>query len=267
MKQPELGKKLAELRQEKNMTQEELVDACNVSVRTIQRIESGEVTPRISTVKILLSALGENIERFDQNTSTPIEKRDLQSLETWLQFAWIIGIAYFVLGFVDTGIEVARLEHVDLDISPSFYLTIKIGYLTTYIIFLTGMIKLGDYFQVSLVSISCYLLIGVSALLSGIDILSYFVSLSDFSWITLGTSGVIAIGAVGVVFGVGLIRLQDAMGVTAKAAGILEIIAGCCLITVLLTIVGFIVYIPAMILEIVLLFKGYEYIRAQRINS
>ena len=53
MKQPELGKKISELRKEKGLTQEELVDKCNISVRTLQRIESGEVTPRSYTLKTI----------------------------------------------------------------------------------------------------------------------------------------------------------------------------------------------------------------------
>lgn len=40
MKQPELGKKITELRKGKGLTQEELVDKCNISVRTLQRIEA-----------------------------------------------------------------------------------------------------------------------------------------------------------------------------------------------------------------------------------
>lgn len=55
--QPELGKMIADLRKSKGWTQEELVEKCNLSVRTIQRIESGEVTPRSYTTRLLLSAL------------------------------------------------------------------------------------------------------------------------------------------------------------------------------------------------------------------
>jgi transcriptional regulator with XRE-family HTH domain len=43
MQQPELGKRLTALRKKRNLTQEELVEKSHVSVRTIQRIESGEV--------------------------------------------------------------------------------------------------------------------------------------------------------------------------------------------------------------------------------
>jgi len=61
MTQPELGKKIAELRKAKGLTQEELVEKCNLSVRTLQRIESGEVTPRSYTIRLILSALDVDI--------------------------------------------------------------------------------------------------------------------------------------------------------------------------------------------------------------
>ena len=57
MKQPELGKKIADLRKAKGYTQEELVERCNVSVRTLQRIESGEVEPRSHTIRVIFAAL------------------------------------------------------------------------------------------------------------------------------------------------------------------------------------------------------------------
>ncbi len=57
MKQPELGIKIAELRLGKNMTQEQLAEACEVSTRTIQRIESGEVDPRTFTLSMLSTTL------------------------------------------------------------------------------------------------------------------------------------------------------------------------------------------------------------------
>lgn len=57
MTQPELGKKIAELRKAKGFTQEELVEKCNLSVRTLQRIESGEVAPRNYTIKLIFTAL------------------------------------------------------------------------------------------------------------------------------------------------------------------------------------------------------------------
>ena len=53
MNQPDLGRKVAELRQEKGLTQEQLAERCEVNPRTIQRIESGEVDPRTYTLQCL----------------------------------------------------------------------------------------------------------------------------------------------------------------------------------------------------------------------
>ena len=57
MNQPDLGLKVTELRQNKGFTQEQLAEKCEVSPRTIQRIESGEVDPRAYTLQCLSEAL------------------------------------------------------------------------------------------------------------------------------------------------------------------------------------------------------------------
>jgi uncharacterized Tic20 family protein/DNA-binding XRE family transcriptional regulator len=57
MNQPDLGLKVTELRQVKGFTQEQLAEQCEVSPRTIQRIESGEVDPRAYTLQCLSTAL------------------------------------------------------------------------------------------------------------------------------------------------------------------------------------------------------------------
>ncbi len=54
MNQPDLGLKVSELRQQKALTQEQLAERCEVSARTIQRIESGEVDPRAYTLHYTL---------------------------------------------------------------------------------------------------------------------------------------------------------------------------------------------------------------------
>jgi uncharacterized Tic20 family protein len=60
MNQPDLGLKINELRQQKGLTQEKLAEYCEVSTRTIQRIESGDVEPRAFTRNSL-----SNILEFD----------------------------------------------------------------------------------------------------------------------------------------------------------------------------------------------------------
>jgi len=58
MIQPEIGIKIAELRRQKGLTQEDLAYRSHLNVRSIQRIELGEVTPRFSTLKLLSEVFG-----------------------------------------------------------------------------------------------------------------------------------------------------------------------------------------------------------------
>lgn len=67
MNQPNLGLKVADLRQQKGLTQERLAELCEVSPRTIQRIESGEVDPRAYTLHCLGEAL--DFDFGEENTS------------------------------------------------------------------------------------------------------------------------------------------------------------------------------------------------------
>jgi len=67
MRQPDLGLKVADLRQQKGMTQEQLAEKCEVSARTIQRIESGEVDPRAFTLQCLSDTL--QFDFMEENAS------------------------------------------------------------------------------------------------------------------------------------------------------------------------------------------------------
>ncbi|WP_370086137.1 helix-turn-helix domain-containing protein [Ekhidna sp.] len=267
MKQPELGKRLADLRQQKNLTQEELVEACNVSVRTIQRIESGEVTPRVSTVKILLSALDADFDSFKETISPSKSDKYLQSTESWLQAAWISGIVYFVLGFLDAVLEYERFENLYEVDSIGFFVSVKLAYFLSYAIFIVGLIKLGDYFSNYLLKITGFLMIGLFAIITFFDIFSIFYPISDTNLLSLGAGESICVGAAGIVFGVALMRLQDGMGQLAKIAGITEIIAGFFFVVVILFLLGYLMLIPATIIEIILLFKGLEFIKSERLKA
>ncbi|RDG30085.1 XRE family transcriptional regulator [Oceanispirochaeta sp. M1] len=57
MNQPEIGNKVIHLRELKGITQERLAELCEVSTRTIQRIENGEVNPRVFTLNNLSNCL------------------------------------------------------------------------------------------------------------------------------------------------------------------------------------------------------------------
>jgi len=84
MKQPELGRKIAELRKAKGLTQEELVEKCNLNVRTLQRIESGEVTPRSYTIKVIFAALNCNIYDSTNSITNKFSKTEF-IISNWLR--------------------------------------------------------------------------------------------------------------------------------------------------------------------------------------
>lgn len=84
MKQPHLGRKIAELRKAKGFTQEELVEKCNLSVRTLQRIESGDVSPRSYTQRLIFKALEYDIHDSAGSLSMKIE-RTFSVLGRWLE--------------------------------------------------------------------------------------------------------------------------------------------------------------------------------------
>ena len=90
-----IGSKIKELRVLKGLTQEELADLTGLSVRTIQRIESGDVDPRTYTLTALAEALEVDLEVF---TSKKIDspKSFSQDSHNWVILMHLSGILTFV---------------------------------------------------------------------------------------------------------------------------------------------------------------------------
>lgn len=264
MQQPELGARLTALRKEKNLTQEELVAKSFVSVRTIQRIEAGEVIPRLSTVKILLEALGENYDTFKAN-ATPVmepQKNELPSAHRYtLLTAVFAGAIYLVsdtiiatmniVWFADGG-EWRPLTH-------AVYMALQVLMVAAYVFFARGFIALSNLFENSLLRISSYLLMGATGCLALLDI--YSLGAENFESITLPyATAALLFGSLNIIFGIALIRLQDGMGELSRIAGILEIVMGCTLLTVVLFFISYIIMVPTVVVEILVLYRGYEYV-------
>ena len=87
MKQPKLGEKITQLRKQKGLTQEELIEKCNVSIRTIQRIEAGEVMPRSYTLKAILSVLEYDFKeiQYQDFKETSIKEKQYNFKTNWFQ--------------------------------------------------------------------------------------------------------------------------------------------------------------------------------------
>ncbi len=60
-----LGKQIKVARQGQKLSQVEFAIKCNLNIRTIQRIENDEVTPRLYTLRIISEVLGVTLLRKD----------------------------------------------------------------------------------------------------------------------------------------------------------------------------------------------------------
>jgi transcriptional regulator with XRE-family HTH domain len=88
----ETGKLIKELRTKKGMTQEELADKTEVSARTIQRIENGEVDPRAYTLQMIAKALEVDFSLFTEDASDEETDLDMDSKRTWLSLIHLSGL-------------------------------------------------------------------------------------------------------------------------------------------------------------------------------
>lgn len=60
---------IKELRIKKGMTQQQLADDCGITLRTIQRIENGEVKPSLHSLNTISKVLEADLSSLSQNSS------------------------------------------------------------------------------------------------------------------------------------------------------------------------------------------------------
>ncbi len=262
MQQPTLGQRLTALRKAKNLTQEELVEKSRVSVRTIQRIEAGEVQPRVYTVKILLAALGETYESFTNQTPQQMEKQQHNTTnKSSLIIAALAGAVFLVSETILGAMDIAWFTN---DRNWGFnentgYTVLTVLMVGSYALFARGFIALGNLFENKLLKTVAYLLIVATAAVAVLDVVSLSAADKDTYLLPYAVASVL-FGALSIAFGIALIRLQDGMGELSRVAGILEIIVGSLLVTVVLFFVSYVIMIPAVVIEILILYRGYEYL-------
>ncbi len=262
MQQPELGKRLTALRKEKNLTQEELVEKSHVSVRTIQRIEAGEVLPRVSTIKILLAALGQNPESFLTKPTLVMEtKSSSPTGRNTLLMAVFAGAIYLVAEIILGVMDVAWLTRESdwTSLLNIIYISLTVVTVASYFFFIRGFIALSTIFENGLLKVGGYLMMVAVAGLGILDISTLSTTDLDSLWIQYSAAAVL-FGAFTILFGIALLRLQDGMGELSRAAGVLEILMGCALVTVVFFFISYVVLVPAVIVEILVLYRGYEYV-------
>jgi transcriptional regulator with XRE-family HTH domain len=272
MNQPEMGIKIAELRKTKGITQEELALKCNINVRTIQRIETGSVTPRSFTLNLIYSSLDYKIEEkpitnkfklsvyenINQLISGNFENIPIRKItNSFIKYAWIAGIIYFLIGFGIAGLDFLRSKDNLFITGKVIYILLKLLIIVSAYYYFGGFVVIGSKFKNHVLVISSLITIFAIALFSFYDIISLFYNSIEKQTIDGGRS--ITFGIIGIVFGIGLIRLNEYYGLSASLAGIFNIIEGCFFLTLILWFVGVIFTIPSEIFEIIILYKAYKY--------
>lgn len=267
MKQPALGNKITELRKQKGFTQEELVERCNINVRTLQRIESGEVSPRSYTIKTILSALDHDYEELysrtkeqESNTIVVPSETEAKSIQTLLLTASIFGILYLIIGPFEGFADYYRFDDNELIFGTSGHILIKIVSYISYAIFIYGFLVLGKVLKNYLMKIAAVMLITVLFLFYAYGIASLFYT-TTFSIEGILIAEAIILGTLGILFGISILKSVKKLGTLGYVAGGLEIATAVCFLLVILSLVGLIMQFPAVILEVLLLLKFRKLIK------
>ncbi|CAD5277040.1 MULTISPECIES: helix-turn-helix domain-containing protein [unclassified Imperialibacter] len=89
------GQLIKELRLKKGITQEDLASLTDISVRTIQRIESGEVDPRAYTLQSIAGALGVEYETLAMNEPS-FGEATKEDTSKWLPLIHLSGLLILI---------------------------------------------------------------------------------------------------------------------------------------------------------------------------
>lgn len=265
MQQPELGHKIQNWRKAQGLTQEELVEKCNLNVRTLQRIEAGEVLPRSYTIKSILEVL--NVDFSELNLKEDQQKQFsdlLGNKRSYFKWGAIIGIIYLCLSFVEGFMEVGFYYWHDSerDVSGVNYSLVKIGVMLTFAVFYFPIYLIGKALNDNLIKISSLFLI-VLILISNINDITVFYT----SYMSLASVMVVR----SVMFGIGYILLGTAFVIRQKSLGTLSLVTGIFAIVTGLGFVSVLMAIPALftltIFEILLLVLIVKAMNANEVNT
>lgn len=249
MKQPEIGKKILALREEKNLTQKEVAESCRIDIRTVQRIETGEVTPRPSTLRLLSELFECDTALFNGN-----ERENQPYLSSLLLTAFIIGILHFInIMFYWTFFPSpfpdgeARFYHSIINVA-------------TGVLFYYGLYQLSRHQKNRLLQVAVVIaIVGIPYFvitdLAGHEIFRY-----------LNLLGVVLIGINSIVLGAGLLRSKSRHQTIYKIAGLLQVVMGPLFIIPIPVVqwVGLYMGIPFTLLILTIEFLEYRFYRSEK---
>lgn len=270
MKQPELGQRILELRKQKGLTQDELVDLCNINVRTLQRIENGEVTPRSYTIKTILTALDYDYEslqaegsRIVQDSNIRIQPAEAKSVLTLLNLAWISGIFFAITAVFEGITDFVRIDDEEFFFGIWGHVFIKVLVIVFNGLLLYGFLIAGNLLKNHLMKISSLLMMVVLLGFYVFDILSVFNDALNIEIILIAQT--ISFGFVGILFGISILKSRVVLGTTGLASGVAELLLAFCLLTVVLSPIALFLLFPVIILEILVLYNISAMVKEQQV--
>ncbi|RAI88001.1 helix-turn-helix protein [Algoriphagus yeomjeoni] len=216
MKQPELGKKISELRKAKGLTQEELVELCNLNVRTIQRIESGEVTPRSYTIKALFEALG--FQGIPEQLVTQPAKAP------WvLYLGFAAGIVYFFASIFEISME-AEYVAGEYSFKMIGFILAKSASFIGYSIFIYGWIRLVAFYKNELLKYALWTMLSFTLVWYVTDMvamISLAFEISDYYFVKISSFGFAY-----AFIGIGFLGYKNKFSSIPMVIGALTLVAG-----------------------------------------
>lgn len=265
MNQPELGNYIAQLRKEQGLTQEELVEKCNINVRTIQRIENGDVTPRSYTIRNILEALGKSFDEVYQGsgsqktTQENKEKAIVHASYNYnrLMISGIAGIVMFICYQMMTINDIIHSFSLDNLLPYSVYSVLGFMSVIAALFLCQGIYHIGNVRENSLLKIAAILAAilytcSTTFLLFFIDYETDFDSSTD---IILGITVVVMTGIAYIMLGAGYLAQRKEETGVGKYLGFIALIAGGMTITIILAPVAILLMIAFDICQITYLIK------------
>lgn len=232
MKQPELGKKISRIRKQKGLTQEELVEKCNINVRTIQRIEAGEVVPRSYTLNRIIDVLGIEFnevffEEKEENTWTKKEKKKIA-------LGSVFGFVFLVVTFL----IYVQAQIVNYEVTPLVYEIVFFVFQITCAYFLLNAFRLiAKKHNNKLLERACYIQWLIIIIAFSIDILiPQNENFEGFNYSSLLKFIPIIIGDI--LFGLGMLKFKNVFQPFAKKIGRIALLSsGILIFTIILLVI------------------------------
>jgi transcriptional regulator with XRE-family HTH domain len=271
MKQPELGRKIVELRQQKGLTQEELVAQCNISVRTIQRIEAGEVSPRVYTIKTILSALDRDLDDLQQSSvfETKVKEamlleidpsKDVSFLFKQLNIGWIAGILSMICLVFQLIEDSYYITEGDYYFGGAFYITLGSISIVLFALYMRAFVLIGELFKNYFLKITAVLFIAVNTLMTLYSIIDmHFEYMPEAAYAVVFC---VFYGLMYLFFGYALLKLKG-LGQLPKAAGMMQVIIGGMFLTIIFSLVASPASILIQGINVAIILKAIETIKSQ----